>query len=237
MVPKLLNWPDQGIIIDVAVHAGSLLAVLIYLWRDIGTIFAELKRFRKPSEHSSRPLVFLLLIASLPVLAIGLIVSVTVDDLSRNIELIAWATIIFGVLLGISDRYGMTLVAIPHMKYQDAVLIGLAQILALIPGASRAGVTITAARFLGFERSAAARFSLLLAIPAILGASALKGLEIIISRDTNLGIDFVIAMGISFCAALASIHFMMTWLNRAGFMPFVIYRLLLGLALLLWVYL
>ena len=123
------------------------------------------------------------------------------------------------------------------MKYFDAFLIGLAQILALIPGASRAGVTITAARFLGYERASAARFSLLLAIPAILGASVLKGLDIFFSDNVNLGIDFLIAAGISFCAALTSISIMMKWLNRAGFMPFVVYRIIMGALLLAWVYL
>ena len=123
------------------------------------------------------------------------------------------------------------------MKYFDAFLIGLAQILALIPGASRAGVTITAARFLGYERASAARFSLLLAIPAILGASVLKGLDIFFSDNVNLGIEFLIATSISFCAALASISIMMKWLNRAGFMPFVVYRIIMGALLLAWVYL
>ena len=131
----------------------------------------------------------------------------------------------------------MTLNRFQHMRYFDALLIGLAQILALIPGASRAGVTITAARFLGCERASAARFSLLLAIPAILGASVLKGLDIFLSNNVNLGIDFLIAAGISFCAALASISIMMKWLNRAGFMPFVVYRIIVGALLLAWVYL
>ena len=98
-------------------------------------------------------------------------------------------------------------------------------------------MTITAARFLGYERASAARFSLLLAIPAILGASVLKGLDIFFSDNVNLGIDFLIAAGISFCAALASISIMMKWLNRAGFMPFVVYRIIMGALLLAWVYL
>ncbi|MBH66844.1 MAG: undecaprenyl-diphosphate phosphatase [Rhodospirillaceae bacterium] len=237
LIPNLLKWPDQGIIIDVAVHAGSLIAVLIYLWKDIGTMFIELKSFRKPSENLNHPMIFLIFIASVPVMISGLIISLTLDDLSRNIELIGWATLVFGILLGVSDRYGMTLSGIKHMKYGDAIVIGFGQTLALIPGASRAGVCITAARFLGFERSAAARFSLLLAIPAILGASTLKGTEILISKDITLGQEFLIAMGISFCAALASISIMMAWLNKAGFTPFVIYRILLGSGLLLWCYL
>lgn len=235
--PKLLDWQDQGITIDVAVHAGSLLAVLIFLWRDIGRILLELGQLARPGRPSAPPLLHLLLVASVPVLVVGFLVSTVMQDLTRNIEVIGWATLLFGILLGFSDRMGMTLNRFQHMRYFDALLIGLAQILALIPGASRAGVTITAARFLGYERASAARFSLLLAIPAILGASVLKGLDIFLSNNVNLGIDFLIAAGISFCAALASISIMMKWLNRAGFMPFVVYRIIVGALLLVWVYL
>ena len=235
--PKLLDWQDQGITIDVAVHAGSLLAVLIFLWRDIGRILLELGQLARPGRPSAPPLLHLLLVASVPVIVVGFLVSTVMQDLTRNIEVIGWATLLFGILLGFSDRIGMTLNRFQHMRYFDALLIGLAQILALIPGASRAGVTITAARFLGYERASAARFSLLLAIPAILGASVLKGLDIFLSNNVNLGIDFLIAAGISFCAALASISIMMKWLNRAGFMPFVVYRIIMGTLLLAWVYL
>ena len=235
--PKLLDWQDQGITIDVAVHAGSLLAVLIFLWRDIGRILLELGQLARPGRPSAPPLLHLLLVASVPLLVVGFLVSTVMQDLTRNIEVIGWATLLFGILLGFSDRMGMTLNRFQHMRYFDALLIGLAQILALIPGASRAGVTITAARFLGYERASAARFSLLLAIPAILGASVLKGLDIFLSNNVNLGIDFLIAAGISFCAALASISIMMKWLNRAGFMPFVVYRIIMGVLLLAWVYL
>ena len=235
--PKLLDWQDQGITIDVAVHAGSLLAVLIFLWRDIGRILLELGQLARPGRPSAPPLLHLLLVASVPLLVVGFLVSTVMQDLTRNIEAIGWATLLFGILLGFSDRIGMTLNRFQHMRYFDAFLIGLAQILALIPGVSRAGVTITAARFLGFERASAARFSLLLSIPAILGASFLKGLDIFLSNNVNLGIDFLIAAGVSFCAALASISIMMKWLNRAGFMPFVVYRIIMGVLLLAWVYL
>lgn len=235
--PKLLDWQDQGITIDVAVHAGSLLAVLIFLWRDIGRILLELGHLARPESSVTPPLLHLLLVASVPLIIIGFLVSTVMQDLTRNIEVIGWATLLFGILLGFSDRIGMTLNRFHHMRYFDAFLIGLAQILALIPGASRAGVTITAARFLGFERASAARFSLLLAIPAILGASFLKGLDIFLSNNVTLGIDFLIAAGISFCAALASISIMMKWLDRAGFMPFVVYRIIMGVLLLAWVYL
>jgi len=132
---------------------------------------------------------------------------------------------------------GMTVRRLEHMSYAAALFIGLTQVLALIPGASRSGVTMTAARIIGFERADAARFSLLLSIPAILGAATLAGLKIHQTSDLALGLDAAVAAGIAFLAALISISAMMAWLRHAGFMPFVIYRLLLGGALLVWIYL
>jgi undecaprenyl-diphosphatase len=163
-------------------------------------------------------------------------VSLISDNLTRNIEIIGWATLAFGILLGISDKIGLAVSDLRHMTIGDAILIGISQSLALIPGASRAGLTITMARFLGYDRKTAARFSLLLAIPAILGASTLKSVELIATNNLILGIDVLIAATVSFLAALASISIMMAWLNRVGFMPFVIYRIILGIALLIWVY-
>tara|TARA_B100000497_G_C7650398_1_gene391257 strand:- start:179 stop:976 length:798 start_codon:yes stop_codon:yes gene_type:complete len=237
IVPNILSWRDQGLIIDVAVHAGSLLAVVIYLWRDLWSMTAALIDFRNLRENPNLKLAQIIIIASLPVMAAGFMVSLFVGDFARNVEIIGWATLGFGILLGLSDKIGMTLNELKHMQFLDGILIGISQALALIPGASRSGLTITMARFLGYNRSAAARFSLLLAIPAILGASTLKGIELAQSQNAILSIDVAIVIMISFVAAFASISIMMNWLNKAGFMPFVIYRVVLGTGLLAWVYL
>ncbi|MBT5911476.1 MAG: undecaprenyl-diphosphate phosphatase [Rhodospirillaceae bacterium] len=237
IVPNILSWRDQGLIIDVAVHAGSLLAVVIYLWRDLWSMTAALIDFRNLRENPNLKLAQIIIIASLPVMAAGFMVSLFVDDFARNLEIIGWATLGFGILLGLSDKIGMTLNELKHMEFSDGILIGISQALALIPGASRSGLTITMARFLGYNRSAAARFSLLLAIPAILGASSLKGIELAQTQNAILSIDVAIVIMISFVAAFASISVMMNWLNKAGFMPFVIYRVVLGTGLLAWVYL
>ena len=236
IVPNLISWQDQGLIIDVAVHAGSLLAVIIYLWRELWSITAALIDFRNLQQNPDLQLAKLIIIGSIPVVMMGLIISLISDNLTRNIEIIAWATLAFGILLGISDKIGLAVSDLRHMTIGDAILIGISQALALIPGASRAGLTITMARFLGYDRKTAARFSLLLAIPAILGASTLKSVELIETNNLILGIDVLIAVTVSFLAALASISIMMAWLNRVGFMPFVIYRIILGIALLIWVY-
>lgn len=237
IVPNILSWRDQGLIIDVAVHAGSLLAVVIYLWRDLWSMTAALIDFRNLRENPNLKLAQIIIIASLPVMAAGFMVSLFVGDSARNLEIIGWATLGFGILLGLSDKIGMTLNELKHMQFLDGILIGISQALALIPGASRSGLTITMARFLGYNRSAAARFSLLLAIPAILGASSLKGIELAQTQNAILSIDVAIVIMISFVAAFASISVMMNWLNKAGFMPFVIYRVVLGTGLLAWVYL
>ena len=236
IVPYLISWEDQGLIIDVAVHAGSLLAVIIYLWRDLWDITSALIDFRNLHQSPHLKLAKLIIIASIPVVIMGLIISLISDNLTRSIEIIGWATLGFGILLGLSDKIGLAVNDLRHMGTGDAILIGISQALALIPGASRAGLTITMARFLGYDRKTAARFSLLLAIPAILGASTLKGIELLGTRDLILGVDALIAASVSFLAALASISIMMAWLDKVGFMPFVIYRIILGTALLIWVY-
>ena len=237
IIPNLLAWRDQGLIIDVAVHAGSLLAVVIYLWRDLWGMTVALIDFRNLQENPNLKLAQITIIASLPVIAAGLIVSLFLGDFARNVEIIGWSTLGFGILLGLSDKIGMTLNDLKHIQFLDGILIGISQVLALIPGASRSGLTITMARFLGYNRIAAARFSLLLAIPAILGASILKGIELAQAQDVTLSIDVAIVTTISFTTAFASISIMMKWLNKAGFMPFVIYRVILGIGLLAWVYL
>ena len=205
IVPKLISWQDQGLIIDVAVHAGSLLAVIIYLWRELWSITAALIDFRNLHQNPDLQLAKLIIIGSIPVVMMGLIISLISDNLTRSIEIIGWATLAFGILLGISDKIGLAVSDLRHMGIGDAFLIGVSQALALIPGASRAGLTITMARFLGYDRKTAARFSLLLAIPAILGASTLKGIELVGANDLILGIDVLIAVSVSFLAALASI--------------------------------
>jgi undecaprenyl-diphosphatase len=236
LVPHVLGWPDQGMVIDIAVHVGTLGAVMVYSWRDIGRMLAGLMRAFQGRHDPGLRLVTLLIVGSLPVVVAGYFAAGYLGDTLRTIEVIAWSTIGFGVLLGIADRIGMTIRRIEHMNHGTALFIGCAQALALIPGASRSGVTMTAARMVGFERADAARFSLLLSIPAILGAGTLGGIKLYQAGDLSLGYDAAIAAGIAFIAALISITVMMAWLRRAGFMPFVIYRLILGGALLVWLY-
>jgi undecaprenyl-diphosphatase len=171
----------------------------------------------------------------LPIVIVGYFFKGQITGLQDNIQVIAWATIGFGILLFLADRMGLTVRRIEHLGAGGAVFIGLAQVLAFIPGTSRSGITMTAARFLGFERPEAARFSLLLSIPAILGAGTLTGLDLYESGNIRLGFDAIAAAALSFMVAFLSIALMIRWLRRAGFTPFVFYRIFLGVALLIWI--
>jgi undecaprenyl-diphosphatase len=236
LTSHVLGWPDQGILIDVAVHAGTLLAVIVYFWRDLwemvlGTVGIFTGR-RAPALN----LVICLIIATIPVVLAGYFGRHYIEDVLRSVELIAWTTLGFGILLWVVDRLCMTVRRIEHMSYAGALFVGIAQVLALLPGTSRAGITMTAARLLGMERREAARFSMLLSIPTILGAATLAGFEIYQAGDVTLRLDAFFAAGLAFLTALLAIALLMRWLMHATFTPFVIYRILLGLGLLYWVY-
>jgi undecaprenyl-diphosphatase len=236
LTSQALGWPDQGLLIDIAVHAGTLLAVIVYFWRDLWEMTLGAIGIFTGRRSPAQRLIGCLAIATVPVVLAGYFGIDYIEDVLRNVELIAWTTLGFGVLLWIVDRLCMTVRRLEHLTYGGALLVGVAQVLALLPGTSRSGITMTACRFLGLERRDAARFSMLLSIPTILGASILAGLKIYEAGDMTLGVDAVIAAGLAFVTALIAIAFMMRWLMFATFTPFVIYRILLGFVLLYWVY-
>jgi len=229
--------PDQGVSMDVAVHMGTLVAVVIYNWRDIRYMFMSFVTFGRHHREYYGVSVSALS-ATLPVLVAGYFLNQHGEllEILRSVEVIAWATLVFGILLGIADR------SKGHRRFTttslfDAVVIGFAQILALIPGTSRSGITMTAARGMGLSRRAAARFSMILSIPVILGSGVLKGLDLIEMGAGEKWVEISLAAVIAMVVALASINVMMTILQRVGFMPFVIYRIILGTVLLGFVYL
>ncbi len=234
LVPVLTGWPDQGLLIDVAVHVGTLFAVLIYFRRDVLAVLAGVLDLLRGRWTGDARLALWLAVATLPVIAAGFVLKALVPDGLRSVELIAWATIGFGVLLWIADRLGGVDNGVGTMTLRQALLIGLAQVLALIPGTSRSGITMTAARALGFSRPEAARFSLLLSIPAIGGAGVLLGLDLAEADNLALTRDALLAGGLAFVSAILAIWAMMAWLRRATFTPFVVYRLILGAALLIY---
>ena len=233
---QVMGWPDQGLTVDIAVHVGTLLAVILYFWRDVGRIALGTLRLATFRGGPDARLALMLLIATLPVVIAGFFGKPYVEPLFRNVAVIAWATIGFAIVLWLADRIGMTLHRIEHVTGGSALIIGLAQVLALIPGTSRSGITMTAARMMGMERGEAARFSLLLSIPTIAGAGLLAGRDLYESGNVQLGYDVALAVVLSFVTAMGAIAFLMNWLQNAGFGPFVLYRIALGGALLYWIY-
>ena len=233
---EIFGAPGSTLILEVAVHVGTLGAVIIYFWRDVLRIIGGVAQLAVGERTDAGMMGLFIVVATIPIVAVGYFGRDFIDAELRTLEIIGWFSIVFGVALWWADRVGMTVLSLEHMTYRNALIIGISQALALIPGTSRAGITITAARLLGYERSEAARFSMLLSIPAIAGAGFLVTLDLIASDDAAVTRGAVIAGILAFITALAAIAGLMRWLKFAGFTPFVIYRVLLGAAILYWVY-
>ena len=231
---QLLGWTDQGLAFDVAVHLGTLTAVIVYFWKDLLAIAKDWlgSLVGRGTTDNSR-LGWYLIFATLPAVVFGLILKQTgLDEAMRSVAVIAGTTLIFGALLGWADRKGTKVQALDTLTFRQAMLIGFAQALALIPGTSRSGITMTAALMMGFTRDAAARFSFLLSIPVIVGAGSLLTLDLVKGTES---VDWqVLALGtlVSAISAWLCVHFFLAFINRIGLMPFVIYRMILGVVLL-----
>ena len=240
LIPHITAFADQGQVMDVAAHIGTLAAVMLYLRRDISAMLASLFT-RAVDKMRYRRLTGLLISASLPVIIAGLLLELAGAEFLRLVWIVASANLVFALWLWVADRREIQTdlsrsdTRQPEwekLSYRHALYIGLAQIFALIPGASRSGVTMTMARQLGYDRLSAARFSLLLSVPVIAGAGVLKGISL---YRTSEGVDMLslgLVAGLSFIFALLAIRWMMGWLARADFRIFVFYRLGLGIILL-----
>lgn len=223
--------PIGELTLDVALHVGTLVAVAVYFRRDVVLLIQGGFALLGGRRDGPARLAWLVLVATIPAILAGALLKDFITGNLRGIETIAWTTLIFGVLLGVADRRATT-GTVDAMSWRGALAVGVAQAFALIPGVSRSGVAMTAARWLGLDRAEAARFALLLALPTIAGAGALAGLELWQTGEATLGADAAIGAVLAFFAAYAAIWLMMRWLRRASFLPFVVYRVLLGLALL-----
>lgn len=229
---QIWGWVDQGLLFDVAVHAGTLCAVLWY-FRDT---MISLARSILPGGPKDQSEFWALVVATVPVVLAGLLFKDVIAVDARAVNVIIVTTLLFGVLLGVADRLSRRGAKhIGAVSFRDALLIGLAQVSALIPGASRSGVTITAALFLGYHPAAATRFSFLLSVPVI-GTAVLLMLFTMGSGQSSLSGGVALsAFGISAIFAYATIKAFMYWVERIGLMPFVLYRLALGLVLWVWI--
>ncbi|MDF2766907.1 MAG: undecaprenyl-diphosphate phosphatase [Rhodospirillales bacterium] len=236
LVPYLTGWPDQGLALDVAVHVGTLAAVLIYFWRDVLALLHGFFRLFAGQVTREGRLALYILAATIPALAIGFALEKLAGGTPRRIEVVAWAMIGFALVLWIADRVGMRVKRLEHMTLGQALVVGIAQPIAFIPGTSRSGITMVAARLMGYEREEAARFSFLLSIPAIVAAGLYEGLKLAQTGNGAALSGAGLALIFSAVTGLAAIAFLMRWLRRSSFAPFVVYRLILGIGLLIWLY-
>lgn len=236
LLPSLTGLADQGQVIDVAAHLGTLSAVVLYFWSDVRLALAgTLRLMRGKVDTKGAFLALCLLIATVPVIIVGLILKVTgLSDAMRGIAVIGWAMIVFGIVLYWADQKGPTTHTAEGWTLKDAFKMGLWQTLALIPGTSRSGITITAGRMLGYTRTDAARLSMLMSIPTIIASASLLGLDVIGTADAGALRDIGIVMAMSFVAALFALTLMMRLLKSVSYTPYVIYRIALGVVL-LWI--
>lgn len=232
LVPRLLGWPDQGLAFDVAVHVGTLSAVVLYFRRELVPMTQDwVQSLLTRKQTANSRLAWAVLWGTIPVGLAGLLLKGFIENNLRSELVIAGATIGFGLLLWLADAKGRGQRDEYSLRISDIAIIGIAQALALIPGTSRSGATMTAGLMLGLSREAAARFSFLLSIPVITLAGGLLTLDLIQSSGLVDWRAMVIGVVSSAITAYLCIHFFLKLLERIGMMPFVIYRLLLGVLL------
>lgn len=238
LVPKMLNWNDLGQTFDVALHIGTLSAVLIYFKNDILKLIKEfLNSFKNLKDMSfEAKLGWYVIIATIPGAILGKKFEYIIEDNIRNSPiLISVLLIIMGFILLLADKYGKKTFPITQLNFKNAIIIGLAQALALIPGFSRSGITITAALLLGYTKDAAAYFSFLLSIPIILGAGTLKTLKIYKSEiDNFLVSQLLLGIVSAFIVGYLAIHFLLNYIKKHDFKIFAIYRFIFGLFVILY---
>lgn len=238
LLPQLTGADDQGIALDVAVHVGTLFAVILYFWREVkialtGTLHLITGRFTTEAAK----LALYLALATVPVVLAGLVLHITgwIDAL-RSMAVIGWTMLVFGVVLYWADRTGSTTKRSSDWTLNDALWMGVAQAIALIPGTSRSGITITAGRALGYDRESSARLAMLMSIPTILASGVLLAGDAVAEADMELLKISAIAALLSGLSALLALALMMRLLRTVSFTPYVIYRVLLGVVLLVIAY-
>jgi undecaprenyl-diphosphatase len=237
LVPALTGWQDQGVLTDVMVHMGSFLAVVVYFWKDCVNLLMGFIDMLRGRANAWGRLALMIALGTIPAVVVGVILDkIGFMDMVRHMPVIvAWNAIIFGILLYVCDRFGLTSRRMADMTWTPALIIGVAQAVAIIPGVSRSGITMTAARALGFERPEAARFAFLLGIPAIAGAGVLH-LGEAAATGVTITVPMILTMVLTFFVALGTITVLMKLVRHVSFLPFAIYRVALGVVLLAMIY-
>jgi undecaprenyl-diphosphatase len=235
LFPEFFNDITTNRGFDVALHFGTLLAVIIYLKKDILKIFLETT---SPDRDNYRGFIDFknLIISTVPIVIIGFLVNFFDINIIRNLEIIGWSTLVFGILLGLADKNLRVRKLIDNLNLKDALILGLAQTLAIIPGTSRSGIVITAGLLSGFSRYDASKYSLLLSIPVIIAATTLETISLYNESGVFVTKQMLLGILISFVTAYLTINFFMKWISRASLKIFVFYRIILGIAILLYAY-
>lgn len=228
--PKFFGWDDPGAAYTAVIQIGTELAVLLYFWRDIWTIGSGWVRGVFSRQARNEPewrMGWFVIIGSVPIVVLGLLLQDAIDNNFRNLKVIGTTLIVLGIVLGIAERVGRKSSPIEDLTVKHAVLLGLAQAGALVPGVSRSGATISMGLFLGYERAAATRYAFLLAIPAVVGAGIFKLKDI--GGDNAYGTGpTIVGTVVSFVVGLAVIHWLLRYVSTHSYTPFVIYRVGLG---------
>jgi undecaprenyl-diphosphatase len=230
---EILGWRNQGLAFDVAVHVGSLLAVMIYFRNDISKLTVGwFKHGMSKQQTTESKLAWMIVIGTIPGVIFGYLMKDWIALNARTALVIAITTIIFGLLLWYADVKAKQTKTIENIGFKEAIIIGLSQAVAIIPGTSRSGITMTAGLMLGLDRQSTARFSFLLSIPIILGAGLFSALELLESVTEVNWNELLYGILFSFIAAYLCIFLFLSWISKIGMLPFVIYRLALGFVLL-----
>ena len=234
IIPEFFLNIDSSRGFDVSLHFGSLLAVIYYLKKDLIKIILDTIFLKKDNEGFI--ILKNLIISTIPVIIVGFLVHINNFDIIRSLEVIGWTTLIFGILLGIADRNLKVIKFFKNLNLKDALAIGIAQTLAIIPGTSRSGIVITVGLWMGFSRFDASKYSLLLSIPVIIAATTLESINLFIEKGFFFNNEMIMGIILSFCAALITIRLFMNWINKASLKIFVTYRVVLGIIILIYAY-
>lgn len=229
LIPQFYCWPDRGLALEVALYLGALIALTLYFWRDLLNMGQGAAKVLRGKRDPSVRLIGLLLVATVPTLGAAYAADRYLGETLNNPLIVGGAMVGFAALLYGADKLGLTVRRVEHMTWGNAIVIGVFQCLAVIPGASRVGIAITVARIMGFERPDAARFSLLVSIPILAAAGFYKGWQLLQVAGAPMlqFAGFVVALAA--ISGFLAISFLMYWLRRAGFAPFILYRVAAGL--------
>ncbi|MGE0653461.1 MAG: undecaprenyl-diphosphate phosphatase [Alphaproteobacteria bacterium] len=236
LIPPLTGWPDQGLATDVMVHVGSLFAIIAYFWRDVLRILRGMGDAVRLRWTDQARIFWFIAAGTVPAILFGVVLKLfDVMDIIRandtlKVSIVGFNAIFYGVILWVADRFSRAETTMEEITLRRVLIIGAAQALALIPGTSRSGITMTAARFLGITRTEAARFSFLLGIPAISAAGLLTFMEAL-EGGAPITSDAWLAAALTFFTAFGAIAFLMAIIKRVGFLPYMLYRVVLGVVL------